>query len=117
MSSEINPSGEEPVDLPDDSFEKTASPAKRQKMSNRQVYNTVTDIGTGPNVRLSDNLLQLACILVTMSIGAAIGIVVAPDVFIGILVGGFCGMVLGLLGSGAVIGLYRAWQHGRGKHD
>jgi len=119
---------EEATEIPTDSFDEERKPAsqrgshekrpgKRKRMSNREVYNTVTDIAGGPNVRWKDNLIQLACIVVATFLGVAVGPLFAPNVPVGLIVGGFVGLVVGLVGSGAAIGIYRTWRHAKGKHD
>jgi len=71
----------------------------------QRVFDTVT----GPNLRLMDNLVQLACVVV----GGAAGIAVArvtTDQSAGsafLVVGGIIGVVCGLVLSGAVIGIVR----------
>jgi hypothetical protein len=73
----------------------------------QRVFDTVT----GPNLRVSDNLIQLAAICGGGTLCAIIGTIWAmmtknPPV-VGILLGGFAGVVLSLFLSGAIIGLVR----------
>jgi len=86
-------------------------------MTGRQAYNLVTDTVGGPNVRLKDNLYQGLAILACLLLGAGIGVVAATDRLTGALLGGFIGLVVGLLGSGLFLMSYRAVKHARGKHD
>jgi hypothetical protein len=71
----------------------------------------VFDTVTGPNLRLKDNLIQLAVIIVGTLLGAGIGAGWAyrqgSAPLGGLIVGGFIGVVASLLGSGAVLGLIR----------
>ena len=73
----------------------------------QRVFDTVT----GPNLRLSDNLLQLLVIVCGTILGAIIGtiwaVVIQSHPVAGALVGGFIGVVASLLLSGAVIGVIR----------
>lgn len=91
--------------------------SREQPMTSRQTYNLFTDTVTGPNVRLKDNLYQGLAILACMLLGAGIGFLVMSDGVAGALVGGFIGMVVGLLGSGIYLMIYRTVRHARGKHD
>lgn len=86
------------------------APLEPPRDRNQEAYNLFADkIGGLPNVRKKDNLYQALAILVFVAIGSLIGLFKGgwPD---GVIVGGVCGMVAGLLLSGAVlavIGLVR----------
>lgn len=82
-------------------------------LSGRDSYNVVTDTVTGLNLRLRDNLLQGACILVCILIGAGLGSRGGGGAF----VGGFLGMIVGVFASGIFLMIYRAIRHLRGRHD
>lgn len=73
----------------------------------QKVFDTVT----GPNLRKSDNLIQLAMILVGAFVGALGGFIYnrmkGNDLVLGPVVGGFFGLLLMLFVSGAIIGLVR----------
>lgn len=73
---------------------------------------TLFDTVVGPNMRLRDNLIQLAAIIAGSALGAWAGGIyarsVASDASVGMLLGGFAGLVLSLLLSGMIIGLVRA---------
>jgi ribosomal protein S27E len=84
--------------------------------STREVYNIVTDIATGVNVRRRDNLLQLAVICVALTVGAVTGALVVNDRVTGAVVGGFIGLLVGLFGSGIYLMVYRFVCHFRGHH-
>ena len=86
-------------------------------ITERQVYNLVTDIVSGPNVRLKDNLYQGLAILGCLFLGAGIGFLAMTDGLMGALLGGFIGLLVGLFGSGIFLMIYRAIKHARGKHD
>ena len=85
--------------------------------SDRETYNIVTDLGTGVNVRLRDNLLQAAAIVICLILGALVGLLVASERIAGVLIGGFLGMVLGLFASGIFLMIYRFLRHLGGHHD
>jgi len=87
------------------------------RMTDRQTYNAVTDTVTGPNVRLKDNVIQAAVIFGCLVLGATIGALVVEERLPGALVGGFIGLILGLVGSGFFLMVYRAVMHLRGRHD
>ena len=71
----------------------------------QRVFDTVA----GPNLRLADNLIQLACVVVGAAIGGGAGWLLAPpDRRQGIAVAGATGGALvALLLSGLVIGIVR----------
>jgi hypothetical protein len=71
------------------------------KDSAQRVFDTVI----GPNVRLKDNLIQLACVIVGGAAGAGVGYYLGGPA--GIAIGIIAGLVLALLLSGAVIGIVR----------
>ena len=81
----------------------TAAPDDDQR-----VFDTVV----GPNLRLADNLIQLAVIVAGTAAGvgggAAYARIYQGDPMTGMLLGGFAGVLLSLLLSGFVIGLVRA---------
>lgn len=83
----------------------------------RQTYNVVTDTITGPNIRLRDNLIQAVIIALCLILGAVIGAVAVEDRGPGALVGAFCGLLIGLFGSGFFLMIYRTVLHARGRHD
>ena len=74
-----------------------------------------SDLVTGVNVRPKDNLYQGISILVAMVLGCGVGYLVAGD--IGVALGAIGGLVVGLIGSGIFIMIYRAVRHSKGKHD
>ncbi len=92
-----------------------------QITDDKAIYNLVTDVVGGPNVRKADNLWQLKCIGVCLALGIAVGAVLpfftTWDRALCVLGGAFAGTLTGLFGSGIYLGLYRAIQHARGKHD
>jgi hypothetical protein len=66
----------------------------------------VFDTVTGPNLRVKDNLIQLAVIAIGTVLGGSVGLVIWRD--IGAALGcTLAGMVLSLLLSGAIIGIVR----------
>lgn len=86
--------------------------------SGREAYNVVTDIVVGPNVRMRDNLLQGAVILVCAVVGVLIGhFFIKIEDWNGAVIGGLAGLLVGLFGSGIFLMVYRGFRHFRGKHD
>lgn len=90
---------------------------REETIKDREAYNIVTDTIAGPNVRLRDNLIQGISIFASLLVGAGIGALVTHDRLAGALVGAFAGLVLGLLGSGMVLMIYRGVRHIQGRHD
>ena len=86
-------------------------------MSAQETYNVVTDLGVGPNLRLKDNLIQLAAILVVTAVGVVVGMLVVDERAAGAVVGGFIGLLVGLLGSGVFLMIYRLIRHATGHHE
>ncbi len=99
------------------SQQKSPDDTSTQSMTGRQAYNLVTDIVGGPNVRPKDNLYQGLAILVCLLLGAGIGSLAMAERLTGALLGGFIGLLAGLLGSGIFLMIYRAVKHAQGKHD
>lgn len=89
----------------------------KQVMTDRQVYNLVSDTIAGPNVRLKDNLYQGLAILICLLLGAGIGFLAISDGLLGALLGGFIGLLAGLFGSGIFLMIFRSVKHARGQHD
>lgn len=79
-----------------------ASP-KPQDGTAQAVFDTVT----GPNLRLKDNLIQLACVIVGAALGILIGRGLMSDARAGALIGAIAGVFGALLLSGVVIGVIR----------
>ena len=72
----------------------------------QRVFDTVA----GPNLRLRDNLIQLACVVVGTAAGAGIGMMLTEageSATPFIMIGALGGMVASLLLSGLVIGIVR----------
>jgi hypothetical protein len=82
----------------------------------RDVYNIVSDIGTGVNVRKKDNLYQLAAIGLGLLLGIVIGMFCTRDRATGAVLGGFIGLLAGLFGSGIFLMIYRFIRHVQGHH-
>ncbi|MCC6124856.1 MAG: hypothetical protein IT426_07840 [Pirellulales bacterium] len=82
----------------------------------REVYNIVSDIGTGVNVRKKDNLYQLAAIGLGLLLGIVIGAFCMRDRVTGAVLGGFIGLLAGLFGSGIFLMIYRFIRHVQGRH-
>ena len=90
---------------------------QKEPLTNRETYNLVTDTMTGPNLWLKDNVIQGVVIVACVLLGAEIGALVVEDWRPGVLVGAFIGLVVGTLGSGMFLMVYRAVRHIRGQHD
>jgi hypothetical protein len=86
-------------------------------LTGRQTYNIVSDTVTGVNVRLKDNVIQALAIVACLVLGSLIGAVVSDVRVAGAVVGGFLGLLVGWIGSGVVLMVYRAVMHIRGRHD
>jgi len=103
-----SPSGPPPVPQPVIGY---ATPPGLQPLQGQQPLQgasspqTVFDTVAGPNVRIKDNLIQLACVIVGSTVGGAIGS------FIGgkgaMVIGIAAGLVGSLIISGAIIGVLR----------
>ena len=97
----------------------------------RKTWNIVTDTVTGPNVRAKDNLYQAlvvgACLLIGAAVGAVIAMIYLADpqnefgaagkAGIGAGLGGLLGLIVGVIGSGGFLAVYRLIRHLRGHHD
>src|SRR5262245_43889829 len=98
--------------------EQQPPPPPRKKMSDREVYNVVTDTVTGVNVRWKDNLFQAVFILVSILVCAGVGALLFTDNRLaGAGLGTFGGLVIGFFVSGIILMIYRMVQHGRSKHE
>jgi membrane associated rhomboid family serine protease len=85
--------------------------------SSQEVYNLVTDVVAGPNLRLRDNFFQALAIFVFTLLGAAIGALAFPDSRGPAAIGGaLVGLLAGLFLSGIFLMIFRFVQHARGKH-
>jgi hypothetical protein len=103
------------------SMDEQPPPLPPKIITDREVYNLVSDVGVGVNIRPKDNLYQALAIFVCTAIGAAIGSFIdlgggAPW-WAGAMVGGFIGLVVGFFASGIFLMIYRAIRHVRGQHD
>jgi hypothetical protein len=85
-------------------------------LSGPEVYNLISDIGAGVNVRWRDNLFQLAAIGIGLLLGIIIGALAVQDRIPGAVVGGFIGVLAGLFGSGIFLMIYRFIRHLLGYH-
>lgn len=95
----------------------TEPPRPRPRPTARHVYNMATDLGTGANIRLKDNLYQAVAILACLIVGGCIGLLVMSEKAAGLVIGSFIGLVVGLLGSGMFLMVYRMIKHTLGEHD
>ena len=101
-------------------------PAAGRGLSERESLNVVTDTVVGPNLRVKDNLYQAIAIgisvLLCAGVGALIAVRVSPDngrmaALGGAIAGGIVGLIVGTLGSGMFLMIYRFVRHVRGRHD
>src|SRR5687767_1248419 len=92
-----------------------AEPESRPSSSAREAYNVVTDTISGPNLRKRDNVFQAifigVCVLIALPVGAFFGGIG------GALAGALGALIIGVILSGAILGVYRAVRHVQGKHD
>jgi hypothetical protein len=82
-------------------------PKVGRKSDNRKVTDTIT----GPNLRVSDNLIQAVAIGAFLLLGVAGGAIYDSRQPATWIIGGLVGTVVGLIGSGAAIGIYRLFRH------
>lgn len=106
-----SPDAEGPVDAD------VVDDAKSSQDRGRHTYNLFTDVVTGANVRLLDNVIQAVAIGVSTIAGAAIGAIAIEERIPGALFGAVGGMIVGLFASGIFLMIFRAVMHLRGKHD
>jgi hypothetical protein len=113
----------------------------------KETYNIVSDTVAGINARKSDNLLQVKITIITIIIGAIIGVIFDGDAeaseqlpshlqhlvkepvlkvalgvvglenHTGLVAGAFAGLILGFLGSGFYLMVFRAVKHASGEHE
>ncbi len=109
----------EPVPMPIQRAEQARGQQAAKDLTGRQVYNLVTDTVSGPNLRLSDNLIQLLAVVVCAGAGAAVGAlaIFTEERLLGAVLGAIVGLIVGVLVSGVAIMIYRCVRHARGKHD
>lgn len=86
-------------------------PSKPEKPKEASTYHIVTDVATGPNVRVKDNLYQAIFILVCLAIAVPVLWVVTGHWIGGVLLGGLIGLVGGVLLSGGFLMIYRLFKH------
>ena len=133
-------------------MEKNIPPLIEQKESKagqtaKETYNIVSDTVVGINARKSDNLLQVKITIITIVIGAIIGVIFDGDAEVseqlpshlqhlvkepvlkvalgvvglenhtGLVAGAFAGLILGFLGSGFYLMVFRAVKHASGEHE
>lgn len=91
--------------------------AQGKGLTPRQTYNVVSDVGAGLNVRLKDNLYQGVATLLCLVVGLVLGLLIADEKPAGLIIGGFLGLLVGILGSGIFLMIYRLIMHARGRHD
>ena len=133
-------------------MEKNIPPLIEQKESKagqtaKETYKIVSDTVVGINARKSDNLLQVKITIITIVIGAIIGVIFDGDAEVseqlpshlqhlvkepvlkvalgvvglenhtGLVAGAFAGIILGFLGSGFYLMVFRAVKHASGEHE
>ena len=116
-------------------------------ITSKQTYSIVSDTVIGINARKSDNLLQVKITIITIIIGAIIGVifdgnaeaseqlpshlqhlvkepvlkvalgVVGLENHTGLVAGAIAGLILGFLGSGFYLMVFRAVKHASGDHE
>ncbi len=114
---------ENPYKSPSDA--KTGNLAESSSITSAHAtYNVVTDTVTGVNVRWSDNRFQAIAVCISVVVISLLGALLAAlntrwnlPWYGGALIGSFAGLVVGILGSGIMLMVYRAVRHLKGKHD
>ena len=119
----------------------------KKGITSKETYNIVSDTVVGINARKSDNLLQVKITIITIIIGAIIGVifdgnteaseqlpshlqhlvkepvlkvalgVVGLENHTGLVAGAVAGLILGFLGSGFYLMVFRAVKHASGDHE
>jgi len=82
-----------------------------------ETFKAISDTVIGPNLRLRDNLIQGAVVLIGTVVGALVGAALAEERLFGATLGALAGMILSLFVSGFALMIYRAVAHARGQHD
>jgi len=98
----------------------------KKEITSKDTYNIVSDTIVGVNARKSDNILQAKVIIISIVIcaliGGGIGATWSDEFFgkgllIGLGLGAFSGLILGFLGSGFYLMIFRAVKHVKGEHE
>ena len=119
----------------------------KKGITSKETYSIVSDTVIGINARKSDNLLQVKITIITIIIGAIIGVIFNGDAeaseqlpshlqhlvkepvlkvalgvvglenHTGLVAGAFAGLILGFLGSGFYLMVFRAVKHASGDHE
>ena len=119
----------------------------KKGITSKETYSIVSDTVVGINARKSDNLLQVKITIITIIIGAIIGVifdgnaeaseqlpshlqhlvkepvlkvalgVVGLENHTGLVAGAVAGLILGFLGSGFYLMVFRAVKHASGDHE
>jgi len=119
----------------------------KKGITSKEAYSIVSDTVVGINARKSDNLLQVKITIITIIIGAIIGVifdgnaeaseqlpshlqhlvkepvlkvalgVVGLENHTGLVAGAVAGLILGFLGSGFYLMVFRAVKHASGDHE
>ena len=120
---------------------------EKKGITSKEAYSIVSDTVVGINARKSDNLLQVKITIITIIIGAIIGVifdgnteaseqlpshlqhlvkepvlkvalgVVGLENHTGLVAGAIAGLILGFLGSGFYLMVFRAVKHASGDHE
>ena len=119
----------------------------KKGITSKETYSIVSDTVVGINARKSNNLLQVKITIITIIIGAIIGVifdgnaeaseqlpshlqhlvkepvlkvalgVVGLENHTGLVAGAIAGLILGFLGSGFYLMVFRAVKHASGDHE
>ena len=99
------------------------SSRSREDQDKPSTSTIITDVATGPNVRLKDNLFQGIFTLVSVAIGAGLGASLVGDPIstalpgdgmhpmVGAIIGGIVGLIVGAIVSGGILMVYRLFRH------
>ena len=87
----------------------------KKEITSKDTYNIVSDTVVGINARKSDNLLQAKIVIITIIVGVIFGGVFFGKIGLGL--GAFAGLIIGFLGSGFYLMVFRAVKHASGDHE
>jgi hypothetical protein len=98
-----------PAELPPQpDYASKGTPQPQQKeLGDLGAPQVIFDTVTGPNLRLRDNLIQLVSVIVAVVLTFLVMLIVTRDLAISAGVGVMGGALVGVLISGAALGIYR----------
>ena len=87
----------------------------KSELTAKDTYNIVSDTVGGINARKSDNLLQAKIVIITIIVCLIMGGIFYGKT--GLVLGALAGLIIGFLGSGFYLMIFRAVKHASGEHD